>query len=89
MLLETSLQAQVLIPMACSLIFGLITGTLLILILVPVFYHMYGTVLIWLGMPLYKDEDFGDDDSPKSDKSILNADQDEPYPAALARTAGS
>ena len=39
MLLETSLQAQVLIPMACSLIFGLITGTLLILILVPVFYH--------------------------------------------------
>jgi Cu/Ag efflux pump CusA len=42
MLLETSLQAQVLIPMAASLVFGLMTGTLLILILVPVFYQIYG-----------------------------------------------
>ncbi len=44
MLLETSLQAQVLIPMAASLIFGLMTGTMLILVLVPVFYQMYGTI---------------------------------------------
>ena len=57
MLLETSLQAQVLIPMAVSLIFGLLTGTLLILILVPVFYMIYGKVLGWLGMPLYLDDD--------------------------------
>ena len=64
MLLETSLQAQVLIPMACSLIFGLITGTLLILILVPVFYHIYGTVLGLLGMPLYSEDEFGDPDDP-------------------------
>ena len=64
MLLETSLQAQVLIPMACSLIFGLITGTLLILILVPVFYHIYGTVLVMLGMPLFVEEDFGDSGDP-------------------------
>ena len=42
MLLETSLQAQVLIPMAASLVFGLLAGTLLILILVPVFYQIYG-----------------------------------------------
>lgn len=44
MLLETSMQAQVLIPMAASLVFGLITGTMLILILVPVFYQIYGIV---------------------------------------------
>lgn len=45
MLLETSLQAQVLIPMAASLVFGLMAGTLLILILVPVFYQIYGSVV--------------------------------------------
>ena len=37
-LLETSFQAQVLIPMAASLCFGLMTATLLILVLVPIFY---------------------------------------------------
>ena len=53
MLFETSLQAQVLIPMAISLVFGLITGTLLILILVPIFYYFYGTMLAFFGIPLY------------------------------------
>jgi len=52
LLLETSLQAQVLIPMAASLIFGLITGTLLILILVPVFYCIYGSILQKLSIDL-------------------------------------
>lgn len=52
MLLETSLQAQVLIPMAASLIFGLATGTLLILVLVPVFYSIYGSVLYTFGFSL-------------------------------------
>ena len=37
-LLETSRQAQVLIPMATSLSFGLIFATVLVLILAPVFY---------------------------------------------------
>ncbi|MEM6692127.1 MAG: efflux RND transporter permease subunit [Planctomycetota bacterium] len=37
-LLETSRQAQVLIPMATSLSFGLIFATALVLILAPVFY---------------------------------------------------
>ena len=60
MLLETSLQAQVLIPMAISLIFGLLFGTLLILILVPVFYDIYALVLRLLGMPLVPDEDEDD-----------------------------
>ncbi|HMP78288.1 MAG TPA: efflux RND transporter permease subunit [Pirellulaceae bacterium] len=52
MLLERSLQAQVLIPMACSLVFGLATGTLLILILVPIFYQMYAHTLQFFGIPL-------------------------------------
>ena len=56
MLFETSLQAQVLIPMAISLVFGLITGTLLILILVPIFYYFYGTMLTFFGVPLYPDD---------------------------------
>ncbi len=45
MLLETSLQAQVLIPMAASLVFGLLTGTVLILLLVPVFFQVYGRLV--------------------------------------------
>ena len=56
MLLETSLQAQVLIPMAASLIFGLMTGTFLILYLVPIFYDWYGTILQWMSIPLDHDE---------------------------------
>ena len=42
MLMETSFQAQILIPMATSLSFGLIAGTILVLILVPTFYLFYG-----------------------------------------------
>ena len=56
MLFETSLQAQVLIPMAASLVFGLITGTLLILLLVPIFYYFYGSLLNFCGVPLYPDD---------------------------------
>jgi hydrophobic/amphiphilic exporter-1 (mainly G- bacteria), HAE1 family len=40
-LLETSFQAQFLIPMATSLSFGLLFATLLVLVLVPVFYSIY------------------------------------------------
>lgn len=40
-LFERSFQAQVVIPMAATLVFGLATGTILILLLVPVFYHLY------------------------------------------------
>ena len=38
MILETSLQARILIPMAISLGFGVIFGTLITLLLVPAFY---------------------------------------------------
>ena len=77
MLLETSLQAQVLIPMAASLIFGLITGTLLILILVPVFYHVYASILGMLGISL-----FHDDDDSQGQKPAAEVEQD--YPAKEA-----
>ncbi len=67
MLLETSLQAQVLIPMAASLIFGLMTGTLLILILVPVFYDIYGAIMKRYDIPLY-DAPEDDDGAPQSEQ---------------------
>lgn len=45
-LLEDSLQAQFLIPMANSLCFGLMLSTVLVLILVPTFYSIYGQTFI-------------------------------------------
>jgi len=48
-LLEKSFQAQVLIPMANSLCFGLGLATLLVLVLVPAFYWLYGRLI--LGYP--------------------------------------
>ena len=40
-LMERSLQAQILIPMATSLAFGLLLATILVLILVPTMYRIY------------------------------------------------
>ena len=48
LLLETSLQAQILIPMATSLAFGLTSATLTALILVPAIYCILDD-LNWLG----------------------------------------
>ena len=74
MLLETSMQAQVLIPMAVSLIFGLLFGTLLILILVPVFYSLYGSVLLRCGLPLHHDHAEGYDvNKPEVTKTVSTA----------------
>ncbi|MBI2477091.1 MAG: efflux RND transporter permease subunit, partial [Planctomycetia bacterium] len=41
-ILETSFQAQVLIPMAASLCFGLMLSTVLVLFQVPVVFSLYG-----------------------------------------------
>ena len=41
-LTEKSFQAQIVIPMATSLCFGLLLATLLVLVLVPTFYSIYG-----------------------------------------------
>ena len=40
-LLETSIQAQILIPMATSIAFGELFATLIVLYLVPVTYSLY------------------------------------------------
>lgn len=55
MLLEQSFQAQILIPMATSLVFGLMLATVLVLVLVPTLYFFYlrtmafsGWVLTWV-----------------------------------------
>jgi multidrug efflux pump subunit AcrB len=48
-LLERSFQAQVLIPMANSLCFGLALATVLVLVLVPAFFWLYGRLV--LGYP--------------------------------------
>lgn len=45
MLTETSYQAQVLIPMACSIFFGLMTTTGLVLVLLPAVYSAYGSLV--------------------------------------------
>ena len=47
LLLETSFQAQLLKPMATSITGGLMTGTVLILYLVPGFYTIYGNTVAW------------------------------------------
>ncbi len=41
LLMEKSFQAQLLIPMAASLAFGLMLATVLVLLLIPVFYLLY------------------------------------------------
>jgi HAE1 family hydrophobic/amphiphilic exporter-1 len=41
LLLEKSLQAQVLIPLATSIVFGLLTSTLLVLLVVPALFAVF------------------------------------------------
>lgn len=41
LLLETSLQAQIMIPLAASIIFGLIASTLLVLLVVPALFAIF------------------------------------------------
>ena len=41
LLMETSLQAQILIPLACSIVFGLLAATLLILFVVPAIFCVF------------------------------------------------
>jgi multidrug efflux pump subunit AcrB len=50
MLLETSFQAQFLVPMATSIAFGLMLSTVLVLFQVPVFFQLYLIVSQWMGV---------------------------------------
>jgi multidrug efflux pump subunit AcrB len=56
-LLETSFQAQMLIPMATSIAFGEIFATILVLFLVPVLYSLYGDAYDILGVETPHGED--------------------------------
>ena len=47
LLAERSLQAQILIPLALSVVFGLLASTILVLIVVPCLYTILGD-LGWL-----------------------------------------
>ena len=42
LLTETSLQAQILIPLVTSVIFGLLASTLLVLFVIPSLYTIFG-----------------------------------------------
>jgi len=50
MLLETSTQAKVIIPMAISLAFGIVFATVITLLLVPCLYVILDDAKQWLGM---------------------------------------
>ena len=60
LLLEKSLQVQVLIPMATSLAFGLSFGTMLVLFLVPCLYAIYADILDAFGRPVTEDHHLED-----------------------------
>jgi len=66
LLLETSFQAQILIPMAVSLTFGLLLSTVLVLLLIPTFYSVYGRLC---GMDL----DVGDEAAHDCDEAVADA----------------
>jgi multidrug efflux pump subunit AcrB len=42
LLMEKSLQAQVLIPLVTSIVFGMLASTVLVLLVVPVLYAILG-----------------------------------------------
>ncbi|NQT17564.1 MAG: efflux RND transporter permease subunit [Planctomycetes bacterium] len=69
LLLETSFQAQVLIPMATSLCFGLMMTTTLVLLLIPTFYLAYARI----AMP----ETLQTPDTPAVDAPETPVDRDE------------
>jgi HAE1 family hydrophobic/amphiphilic exporter-1 len=57
LMLERSFQAQLLIPMAASLAFGLALATFLVLILVPTFYSLYISFLELVGVSITEEAD--------------------------------
>lgn len=69
---EKSFQAQLLIPMATSLCFGLMLATILVLILAPTFYLVYGKVV--LGLPM--------GEMPDEAQSEFHFEDDEPAPSS-------
>ena len=83
-LLETSMQAQILIPMANSLCFGLVLSTALVLLLVPTFYSIYGRIT---GLMDDEDEQEPSRDEPQQSEplSVVHPPIDDEQPAIAIR----
>ncbi len=73
LLMETSFQAKLLIPMATSLTFGLLVGTLLILYLVPTFYILYLKTIGRSTLRLIEEGNVGEDESSSPSSESSNA----------------
>lgn len=76
-LLETSIQAQILIPMATSIAFGELFATVVVLYLVPVTYSLYWSA----GGRLHAEEEEVDFDGRAAAPQPTPADQPTPAPA--------
>ena len=74
-LTEKSQQAQILIPMANSLCFGLLLATTLVLFLVPTFYSIYGRIIqsMTVGSPDLEAPLFEIDDSPQTISPVTSS----------------
>jgi len=70
MLVEKSFQAQILIPMAASLCFGLILATVLVLYLVPAFYAIYHLVVTWFERLMQQDDEIDTDGNSPSAAAV-------------------
>ena len=83
-LLERSMQAQIVIPMTTSLCFGLMVTTFLVLFLIPTLYYIYA--LVTGGGAHAPDED---DDSGPSQRVDIWAESEVAGAMTTAPTAGS
>ncbi len=87
LLLERSFQAQILVPMAVSLSFGLMLATVIVLFLVPVFYRVYagvfGESIRELAVPM--DEFHGE----STEHPVPTSPAGQPVLAAQASSVGS
>jgi hypothetical protein len=68
--MESSFQAQFLVPMATSIAFGLMLSTVLVLFQVPVFFQLYLLVSEWLGVDLSHPAYPGTLETPPEKESI-------------------
>lgn len=66
LLLETSVQAQILVPIVVSISFGISMSTILVLLFLPALYSIFED----LGFTASRDEDEGSDETVSSPKSV-------------------
>lgn len=79
MLTETSFQAQILIPMATSLCFGLLFATFFVLVVVPVYFDIYASITGHRGVPM---------DSSNDDQDVMHYEPTPPISRSEDEAAG-